>query len=186
VPNIKSAKKRVLVIQKKNLQNRMLLSAMKTEIKKINNAIDTNNLPLADKLLPDVFSIIDKTASKGAIHPNAAANKKSAIAKRISDIKSGKLVITIKKTNEQIAAEKARAAAAVREKQKAEQAKKQAEKAVAKAEAAKTKGKDDKKKLDKKVEKPKEVKETKPKEEKPAKAEKAPKPEKPAKEPKKK
>ena len=127
MPNIKSAKKRVLVNEKKNTENRMIRSEVKTAIKKINNAIDTNNLELAEQLLPATMSVIDNACSKGVIHKNNAANKKSAISKRLSDIKSGKIEIVIKKDNKTIAAEKAREAQKAREAIKAENQRKTAE-----------------------------------------------------------
>lgn len=133
MPNIKSAKKRVLIGKRNNAYNKSELTSVKNAIKKINNAIDTNNLDEAEKMLPEVMSAIDAAVTKGVIHKNNAANKKSAIAKRISDIKSGKLVVEIKKDNKTIAAEKAKAAKEAREAQKAEFAKKQAEAAAEKA-----------------------------------------------------
>lgn len=139
MPNIKSAKKRVLVIRKKNLENRMIRTQMNNAIKKFNNAIDTLNLEEADKLLPATMSTIDKAVSKGVIHKNQAANKKSALSKRLSDVKSGKLVISIKKDNKTIAAEKARAAQEARAAIKAENARKAAERQAAKIEAEKAK-----------------------------------------------
>jgi len=132
VPNIKSAKKRVLVNEKKNEENRMIRSEIKTEIKKFNNAIDTNNLELAEKLLPTTMSVIDAACSKGVIHKNNAANKKSALSKRLSDVKSGKVEIVIKKDNKTIAAEKAREAQKARDAVKAENQRKAAERAAQK------------------------------------------------------
>ena len=164
MPNIKSAKKRVLVIRKKNLENRMIRTQMNNAIKKFNNAIDTLNLEDADKLLPATMSTIDKAVSKGVIHKNQAANKKSALSKRLSDVKSGKLVISIKKDNKTIAAEKARAAQEARAAIKAENARKAAERQAAKIEAEKAKAE---------AEKPvKKTKEKAPKAEKAEKAEK--------------
>lgn len=172
MPNIKSAKKRVLVIRKKNLENRMIRTQMNNAIKKFNNAIDTLNLEDADKLLPATMSTIDKAVSKGVIHKNQAANKKSALSKRLSDVKSGKLVIRIKKDNKTIAAEKARAAQEARAAIKAENARKAAERQAAKIEAEKAKAE---------AEKPvKKTKEKAPKAEKAEKAEKVEKTEKKA------
>ena len=127
MPNIKSAKKRVLITAKKNEQNRAYKTRMNHVIKNFNNAIDTNNIEGAEKMLPEVMSVIDQTVSKGVIHKNQAANKKSALAKRLSDVKSGKITIVIKKDNKTIAAEKAKAAQEIREKQKAEYLAKAAE-----------------------------------------------------------
>lgn len=136
MPNIKSAKKRVLVNEKKNAQNRVQMTIVKTAVKKINNAIDTNNLDEAERLLPEVMSVLDSAVAKGVMHRNTAANKKSGIAKRIADVKAGKKEIVIKKDNKTIAAEKAKAAQEAKAAQRAEMAKRNAEKKAA-AEAAK-------------------------------------------------
>jgi len=144
VPNIKSAKKRVLVNQTKNQLNRAIVSEVKTAIKKFNNAIDTNRIADAEKLLPCTMSVIDSAVSKGVMHKNNAANKKSNLSKRLSDVKSGKITIVIKKDNKTVAAEKAKAAKEAREAIKAENAKKSEERAAAKDAAS---SKDGKKKL---------------------------------------
>jgi len=143
VPNIKSAKKRVLVIEKKNLQNRSQMSALKTLIKKFNGFIDINDLESAEKMLPEVYGAIDKCCTKGIIHKNNAANKKAALAKRLSDVKSGKVTIVIKKDAKTIAAEKAKAAKEKRELAREESMKLAAEKkeAMAKAKAEKAEAK---------------------------------------------
>ena len=137
MPNIKSAKKRVLIEKRNNARNRSEMTAVKTPIKKINNAIDTDRIDEAEKMLPEVMSVIDSAVTKGIIHKNNAANKKSAIAKRIADIKSGKLVVEIKKDNKTLAAEKAKAAKEAREAAKAAFAQKQAEAAALAAQAKK-------------------------------------------------
>ena len=137
MPNIKSAKKRVHIEKRNNARNRSEMTAVKTAIKKINNAIDTDRIDEAEKMLPEVMSVIDSAVTKGIIHKNNAANKKSAIAKRIADIKSGKLVVEIKKDNKTLAAEKAKAAKEAREAAKAAFAQKQAEAAALAAQAKK-------------------------------------------------
>ena len=137
MPNIKSAKKRVLIEKRNNARNRSEMTAVKTAIKKINNAIDTDRIDEAEKMLPEVMSVIDSAVTKGIIHKNNAANKKSAIAKRIADIKSGNLVVEIKKDNKTLAAEKAKAAKEAREAAKAAFAQKQAEAAALAAQAKK-------------------------------------------------
>jgi len=136
VPNIKSAKKRVLVIEKKNLRNRSLMSELKTTVKKYHAAIDQNDVALAEKLLPGVYATFDSCVSKGILHKNNAANKKSALAKRLSDVKSGKITIVIKKDNKTIAAEKAKAAKDARDKARAESKKLADDKKAAAAAAA--------------------------------------------------
>ena len=167
MPNIKSAKKRVLIAAKKNQQNRAYKTRMNHAIKKFNHAIDTNDIEGAEKLLPETMSIIDSTASKGVIHKNQAANKKSALYKRLDAVKSGKLVIEIKKDNKTIAAEKAKAAQELRAQQKAEYQAKAAEKKAAKLEAEKAKLEAESKA--KKTKKTKKAEEETPVEEKPKK-----------------
>ena len=88
MPNIKSAKKRVLVTEKKNLENRMVKSAIKTAIRKYNDAIASGNIEEAEKLLPETVSVIASAVSKGILHKNNAANKKSALAKNLNAIKA--------------------------------------------------------------------------------------------------
>lgn len=139
MPNIKSAKKRVLITKKKNAINRSDRSKVNNAIKAFNKAIDTANLEEAERLLPITMSIIDKGVTAGIMHKNAAANKKSAISKRLSDIKSGKVTVTVKKDNKTIAAEKARAAKEAREAARAEFRQKQLEKEAEKVEQKKKK-----------------------------------------------
>lgn len=78
MPNIKSAKKRVLVNNTKAQRNKSTKTALKTAIKKANIAIETN---AADKdvLVKDAVKKIDQAAAKGILHKNNAARKKSAL-----------------------------------------------------------------------------------------------------------
>jgi len=82
LPNIKSAIKRVKVNQKKNLRNRMIKSAMKTQIKKFDTAINANEADV--KLLSATQGAVDMAAAKGVIHKNAANRKKARMAKRLN------------------------------------------------------------------------------------------------------
>ena len=88
MPNIKSAKKRMVVIEKKTTQNKMIKSTVKTAIKKFNAALAAGDIESAEKLLPQTVSIIDSAVSKGILHKNNAANKKSALAKNLNAIKN--------------------------------------------------------------------------------------------------
>lgn len=88
MPNIKSAKKRVLVTEKKNSQNKMIKSAVKTAIKKYNAVLAAGDFAEAEKLLSETSSVIDSAASKGILHKNNAANKKSALAKNLNAAKA--------------------------------------------------------------------------------------------------
>ena len=77
MPNIKSAKKRVLVSQKKALENKSFKSAYKTVIKKYEAAVEAGDAENAKKLYTEVIKATDKAAAKGIIHQNTAARKKS-------------------------------------------------------------------------------------------------------------
>lgn len=77
MPNIKSAKKRVLVSSKKAMQNKMFKSAFKTIEKKYEAAIATGDTAAAQALYKEVVKVTDKAAAKGIIHKNTAARKKS-------------------------------------------------------------------------------------------------------------
>lgn len=79
--NIKSAKKRILVNDKKNLRNRSIKSALKTTVKKFNAAVAEGNKELAASMLPGVISVVDKAAAKGIMHKNAANRKKAELSK---------------------------------------------------------------------------------------------------------
>lgn len=83
MPNIKSAKKRVLVNKTKAARNKSANSALKTAIKKANVALDTNAADKAD-LVNAAFAKIDQAAAKGLIHKNNAARKKSALASKLN------------------------------------------------------------------------------------------------------
>jgi small subunit ribosomal protein S20 len=80
MPNIKSAKKRVLVAETKTMQNKMLKSNMNTMIKKANAAIDSDSADKAEAVKVAIKTV-DKCVAKGVISKNAAARKKSHLAK---------------------------------------------------------------------------------------------------------
>ena len=84
MPNIKSAKKRVLVNNKKTEQNKAIRSALKTEMKKVDALIKENKLEEAKVALSNAFAAIDSACSKNILHANNAANKKSKLAKKVS------------------------------------------------------------------------------------------------------
>ena len=90
MPNIKSAKKRVLEKKKKNLENKMVKSTVKTAIRKYNDVLASGDVAAAEKLLPQTESVIDSAVSKGIIHKNNAANKKSALAKNLNALRAAK------------------------------------------------------------------------------------------------
>ena len=77
MPNIKSAKKRVTVSEKKALQNKMYKSAFKTAVKKYEAAVPSGDMESAKALYKQVVKAADRAVSKGLIHKNNAARKKS-------------------------------------------------------------------------------------------------------------
>lgn len=83
MPNIKSAKKRVVVTATKTQRNKSANTALKTAIKKANAAIDTN---AADKAaaVKAAEKKIDQAVAKGLLHKNNAARKKSALAVKLN------------------------------------------------------------------------------------------------------
>ena len=88
MPNIKSAKKRVKVTETKTLQNKMFKSAMKTSVKKYKAAIAEGNKELAEKTYLEAVGMVDRAVSKGIIHKNNAARKKSRFTRMLNNAKA--------------------------------------------------------------------------------------------------
>ena len=86
MPNIKSAKKRVLVNKAKALQNKTARSALKTELKKFEAAVAEGNRSEADAAYKVAVKAVDKAAAKGLLHRNNAANKKSKMTIKLSKL----------------------------------------------------------------------------------------------------
>ncbi len=84
MPNIKSAIKRVNVIEKKTLRNNMIKSEYKTAIKRFEEALANNNVEEATKLFSTATRKIDQACTKGVIVKNTAARKKSNLAKKLN------------------------------------------------------------------------------------------------------
>ena len=77
--NIKSAKKRISVIETKTLRNKMIKSKIKTMVKKVEAAIAAGDKAAAEASLKNAISEISKAASKGIYHKNNAARKISRL-----------------------------------------------------------------------------------------------------------
>ena len=86
MPNIKSAKKRVLVTKTKTLQNKMFKTALKTDIKKYQAALAAGDVELAQATYKIAVKKIDQAAARGIIHKNAAAHKKSQFTKALNNM----------------------------------------------------------------------------------------------------
>lgn len=83
MPNIQSAKKRVKVSEKKNLRNRIVKSEVRTSLKKFDAAVEADPQKAQEQLSVTVAAI-DKAASKGVVHKNAANRKKARLAKQLT------------------------------------------------------------------------------------------------------
>ena len=90
MPNIKSAKKRVKVIETKTLRNKAIKSELKTTLKKANTAVAEgalaveNNAEDKEAVVKAAIKKVDMACSKGIIHKNKAARKKSQLAKSLN------------------------------------------------------------------------------------------------------
>lgn len=84
MPNIKSAKKRVLISAQENAANKSRKSALKTELKKFEAAVAAGNKEAAAGTYKVAVKSVDRAAGKGLIHKNNAANKKSAMAAKLN------------------------------------------------------------------------------------------------------
>ena len=80
VANIKSQKKRILTNEKARLRNKAVKSALKTHIRKFHEAAEAGDAAKAQKRAQVACRELDVAVSKGVIHKNQAANRKSAVA----------------------------------------------------------------------------------------------------------
>jgi small subunit ribosomal protein S20 len=85
LPNIKSAKKRVAVSELRRLKNRSERSKLRTLVKNTQIAMETD-LEQAKNLLTLTIEELDQAASKGLIHKNAAARKKSRLMRKFNQL----------------------------------------------------------------------------------------------------
>ena len=86
--NIKSQIKRNKQNEKAHQRNKAVKSALRTHIRKFREAADSGNVAEATVALQVATRQLDKAASKGVIHKNQAANRKSTIAKRLAELQS--------------------------------------------------------------------------------------------------
>jgi small subunit ribosomal protein S20 len=84
VANIKSQIKRIRTNEEARLRNKAVKSSLKTSIRRFRQAAESGNTDEAGALMRSASRALDKAASRGVIHPNQAANKKSAMAKRLA------------------------------------------------------------------------------------------------------
>ncbi|ALD63952.1 30S ribosomal protein S20 [Glutamicibacter soli] len=82
--NIKSQKKRILTNEKARLRNVAVRSEVKTVIRSVNEAVVAGDKDKATDALRLAGKKLDKAVSKGVLHKNNAANRKSALAKKVN------------------------------------------------------------------------------------------------------
>ena len=86
MPNIKSAKKRVLVSKVNNARNKMEKSALKTTLKKFDAAVAEGNKTEAANAYAQAVKAVDHAAVKGLLHKNNAARKKSSMTLKLNKL----------------------------------------------------------------------------------------------------
>ena len=86
MPNIKSAIKRVNVIEKKTARNNMIKSGYKSAVKKFEQAVEAGKVEDAKDLLTEATKKKDQACTKGDILKNTASRKKSNLAKKLNTL----------------------------------------------------------------------------------------------------
>ncbi|HQE32901.1 MAG TPA: 30S ribosomal protein S20 [Propionibacteriaceae bacterium] len=84
--NIKSQMKRIKTNEKSRQRNKAIKSALRTDVRKFREAVDAGDTEKAVQLAQVATRSLDKAVSKGVIHSNNAANKKSAIAAKAASL----------------------------------------------------------------------------------------------------
>ena len=84
--NIKSQIKRIKTNEKARQRNVAVRSALKTQVRRFRSAADAGDKDAATVALASASKALDKAASKGIIHKNQAANRKSALAKKVASL----------------------------------------------------------------------------------------------------
>lgn len=87
MPNIKSAIKRVSIIETKTAQNNMVKTAYKTAVKNFKLAVEKGNKEEAQKAFVTATKKVDQACTKGVIKKNTASRKKSSLAKLLNTMK---------------------------------------------------------------------------------------------------
>jgi small subunit ribosomal protein S20 len=87
VANIKSQIKRNRQNEKARVRNKAVKSSLKTAVRGFREAADSGDAEKATQAMQVAYVKLDKAASKGVIHKNQAANRKSALAKRVASMK---------------------------------------------------------------------------------------------------
>ncbi len=84
--NIKQQKKRVITNEKRHLRNVAVKSELKTQVRRVREAIEAGDKEAAQKQLLVASKALDKAAGRGFIHKNQAAERKSKLAKAVNNL----------------------------------------------------------------------------------------------------
>ena len=87
MPNIKSAIKRVSIIEKKTARNNMVKTAYKTAVKSFVSAVEAGDKKKAEETFVIATKKVDQACTKGVIKKNTASRKKSSLAKLLNTVK---------------------------------------------------------------------------------------------------
>ncbi len=87
MPNIKSAEKRVKIIDKKTAENKAVKSRIATYAKRFKIAVENKDIATSEVAYSEVVSLLDKAASSNVIHKNSADRKKAHFAKLLDNLK---------------------------------------------------------------------------------------------------
>lgn len=81
--NTRSAEKRIRVIAKKRMRNRSIISSVRTAVKKFERSLEGGDQQQVEALFKEAIRRLDKAVSKGVLHRNTAARKKSRLYRRL-------------------------------------------------------------------------------------------------------
>ena len=84
--NIKSQLKRIKTNEKARQRNKAVKSSLKTQVRRFNTSVEGGDAAATAAALHDASRALDKAVSKGVIHKNQAANRKSAMAKKAAKV----------------------------------------------------------------------------------------------------
>jgi len=85
-----SSMKRLRQNKRRAARNAARKSVIKNQLRKVKDALGKKDAPAADSLFRETVKVLDRSANRGAIHPNTAARRKSRLAKRLNALKGGK------------------------------------------------------------------------------------------------
>lgn len=86
--NIKSAKKRILIAEKNRVRNVAFKTSIKTAVKKVLELANGENKDALNASLSKAYQLCDKAVSKGILHKNTAARKKSRLTKAVNKLQA--------------------------------------------------------------------------------------------------